>query len=103
MQACPGNVFLFAGREKKMAAYERIYMDDLPQRAIALWLYLSRRANKDGQCWPGINRIARELHMSRSTVKRAIDDLEASHWLTTEQRWRKNGASTTMLFTLHKQ
>ena len=86
-----------------MAAYERIYMDDLPQRAIALWLYLSRRANKEGQCWPGINRIARELHMRRSTVKRAIDDLEASHWLTTEQRWRSDGGSTSLMYTIRKE
>ena len=86
-----------------MAVYERIYMDDLPQRAIALWLYLSRRANKDGQCWPSINRIARELHMSRSTVKRAIDDLEARHWLITEERWRSDGGSTSLMYTIRKE
>ena len=85
-----------------MATYENIYLDDLPPRAITLWLYLSRRANKDNQCWPGINRIAAELHLSRSTIQRAIRDLEQAGWLVIEPRMRGNGSKTSHLYTLKK-
>ena len=83
-------------------SYETIYADDLPQRAIAVWHYLVRRSNKAGECWPSINRIARELHMSRTTVKRALDDLEQSGWLRRQHRWRENGALTSTLYTIKK-
>lgn len=39
-------------------------------------VYLYDRADKDGYCFPAINTIARDLSISRSTVKRAIYDLE---------------------------
>ncbi|MEG2957350.1 MAG: helix-turn-helix domain-containing protein, partial [Christensenellaceae bacterium] len=44
--------------------------------------------------------IARELKLSRSTVKRAIDDLEQSGWLTKEQLWRTKGGKSSNLYTL---
>ena len=50
-----------------------IYKTNLPHRAIAVYLYLESRANKDRICYPAIGTIARELHLSVSTVKRAID------------------------------
>ena len=53
-----------------------IYKTNLPHRAIAVYLYLESRANKDRICYPAIGTIARELHLSVSTVKRAITDLE---------------------------
>lgn len=43
---------------------------------MAVYLYLKDRANKEGTCYPAIGTIARELHLSVSTVKRAISDLE---------------------------
>lgn len=49
-----------------------IYKTNLPHRAIAVYLYLESRANKDRICYPAIGTIARELHLSVSTVKRAI-------------------------------
>lgn len=53
-----------------------IYKTNLPHRAIAVYLYLESRANKGRTCYPAIGTIARELHLSVSTVKRAITDLE---------------------------
>lgn len=32
-----------------------IYSTDLPHRAIAVYMYLRDRANKDGACFPAIN------------------------------------------------
>jgi len=61
-------------------------------------MYLHDRADKDGKCYPAIGTIARELKLSRSTVKRAITDLEQSGRLRKEQRWRENGGKSSNLY-----
>lgn len=83
-----------------MSYFSSIYAEELPHRAKAVYMYLKDRANKDGKCWPAIGTIARELHLSRRTVERAIVDLEKAGWLTKEQRWRTNGGKSSLLFTL---
>ena len=83
-----------------MNYFDSIYSDNLPSRAVAVYLYLVQRANSDGQCWPSERRIAMDLSMSKSTVKRAIDDLVKSRYIRVEQRYRKNGAKSSLLFTI---
>ena len=84
-----------------MTSKEEIYLDDIPSRAIMVWQYLCNRENKEHQCWPSINRMARELHLSRSTVKRALHDLTEAGRITAEPRHRLNGSDTSRLYTLH--
>jgi len=83
-----------------MNGYMSIYNDNLPSRAIAVYLYLVQRANSDGQCWPSERRIALDLSISKSTVKRAIADLKNGGYIKIEQRYRKSGAKSTLLFTV---
>jgi len=63
-------------------------------------MYLSDRCAKDGKCYPAIGTIARELKLSRSTVKRALADLEKSGRIRKEQRWRENGGKSSNLLYL---
>jgi HTH domain. len=65
-------------------------------------MYLHDRADKDGKCYPAIGTIARELKLSRSTVKRAIADLEQSGRLRKEQRWRENGGKSSNLYYIQQ-
>lgn len=65
-----------------------------------MYMYLKDRSDKSGQCYPAIGTIARELHLSRRTVERAIDDLTKAGFITKEQRWRKNGGKSSLLYTL---
>ena len=81
--------------------FESIYSDNLPSRAVAVYMYLVQRANSDGQCWPSERRIALDLSISKSTVKRAIADLVKSGYIRTEQRYRKTGAKSSLLFTVN--
>lgn len=83
-----------------MAYDRRIYEADLPHRAIAVYLYLQDRADKEGTCCPAIGTIARELHLSVSTVKRAIHDLEDKGFICKKQRWRENGGRSSLLFEI---
>ena len=55
-----------------MGYFNSIYASDLPHRARAVYMYLKDRTDKDGVCWPSIRTIARELHLSRATVQRAL-------------------------------
>ena len=77
-----------------------IYKTNLPHRAIAVYLYLESRVNKDRTCYPAIGTIARELHLSVSTVKRAITDLEREGFIRKKQRWRDNGGRSRLLYEI---
>ena len=71
-----------------MTDLKRIYQSDLPSRAIAVYLYLRGRANREGVCWPAIPTMARELKMSESTIRRALRDLVREGFLVIEERQR---------------
>ena len=65
-----------------MSYFDTIYADTfLPHRAIPVYMYLKDRSGSTGSCWPGIKTIAKDLNLSRSTVKRALTDLEQHGYL----------------------
>ena len=84
-----------------MAYYDSIYQDqELGPRAKAVYIFLKDHADKDGACWPGINTIAAGVSLSRSTVKRALDDLVQAGLVVKERRWRGNGSLTSNLYLI---
>ena len=83
-----------------MVHFTSVYKFGLPHRAKSVYMYLYDRANKDGKCYPAIGTIARELCLSKSTVKRALADLEKGGYLWKEQRWRENGGKSSNLYFL---
>lgn len=85
-----------------MGRLDFLYRMELPHRAVAVYLYLYDRANWDGECWPSIPTIARELKLSESTVRRAIQDLKKAELLVTEQRYRARGGKSSLLFQTRK-
>ena len=78
-----------------MTDLKKLYQSDLPNRAIAVYLYLRGRANREGVCWPAIPTIARELKMSESTIRRALRDLVQEGFLVVEKRKRSSGADSS--------
>ncbi|MBR0596433.1 helix-turn-helix domain-containing protein [Sinanaerobacter chloroacetimidivorans] len=83
-----------------MGYFSEIYAADLPHRAKVVYMYLKDRSNQQGQCYPAIGTIARELNLSRRTVERAIADLTQAGLLIKKQRWRDNGGKSSLLYTL---
>lgn len=83
-----------------MGYFFKIYGEDLPHRAKTVYMYLKDRSDQNGQCYPAIGTIAKELHLSRRTVERAITDLVRAGLLKKEQRWRENGGRSSLLYTL---
>ena len=86
-----------------MAYFTSVYNSELPHRAKSVYMYLHDRADRDGKCYQAIGTIARELNLSRSTVKRALTDLEIQGYLRKEQRWRENGGKSSNLYFLIAQ
>ena len=86
-----------------MSYFGTIYADaELPSRARAVYMYLRDRADSEGKCWPGIKTIASDMRLSRSTVKRALTDLEQHGYLQKIPRYRDNGSSTSNLYSVQE-
>lgn len=83
-----------------MGRLDKIYQLELPHRAVAVYCYLYERANKEGECWPAIPTIAREIKLSEATVRRAIKDLKRARVIEAEQRYRTKGGKSSLLFRI---
>jgi predicted transcriptional regulator len=63
-------------------------------------MYLKNRASKDKTCFPAVGTIAADLKLSKSTVGRALADLEKAGLLKRQARWRKKGGRSSNLYQL---
>lgn len=81
-----------------MSYFRNIYTaspDELPHRARAVYMYLKDRTGTKSDCWPAVNTIAKDMDLSRSTVKRALHDLVRAGLVEKESRFRENGSRTS--------
>ena len=83
-----------------MGSLSFLYRTELPHRAKLVYLYLHDRVDKDGKAWPGLNTVTADLSLSRSTVKRAIRDLEQAGLLKKQPHHRENGSTTSNRYYL---
>lgn len=86
-----------------MGRLDFLYRMDLSHRAVSVYIYLYDRANKNGECWPAIPTIAKELMLSQSTIRRALNDLRKAGLITTEQRYREKGGKSSLLYKIQKR
>ncbi|MFD1673671.1 helix-turn-helix domain-containing protein [Alicyclobacillus fodiniaquatilis] len=78
-----------------------IYEMQIGGHAKAVYVYLCRRADSEGQSFPGYGTIAGEVGFSRSTVQRAVNELINAGLLLKEVRGRKeNGEFYPNLYTV---
>lgn len=83
--------------ELKKQAYE----SSLKSRALSVLIYLIDRSNKDLTCFPAISTMAEQLHISVSTVKRALHELVQAGFIKKNVRYReKNRGQTSNLYIL---
>lgn len=83
--------------ELKKQAYE----SNLKSRALSVLIYLIDRSNKDLTCFPAIPTMAEQLHISVSTVKRALHELVQAGFIKKNVRYReKNRGQTSNLYIL---
>lgn len=83
-----------------MGRLDKLYRAEVPNRAKLVYLYLYDHMDKERKAWPGIKTIATDLSLSRSTVKRAIRDLEKAALIRKESHYRENGSATSNRYYL---
>ncbi len=80
---------------------QRAYQSPLKSRALQVLLYLIDRSDKEHTCFPAVPTIARQLHISVSTVKRAMRELVEEGYVKKESRFREgNRGQTSNLYFL---
>ena len=87
-----------------MGRHDFLYQNhDLSHRALAVYLYLEDRANKEGECWPSLKTMAKELKLSQSTIRRAVRDLKEANLIATWQRYRPNGGKSSLRYKIKRE
>ena len=71
----------------------RIYDLGLSHKAVSVYCYLANRADKNGECFPAIRRIAEDLNLSKSTIYRAFNELEERGLLERKARYHTRAHS----------
>ena len=84
-----------------MSYFSEIYGDpELSARAKQVLVYLHDRANKDVESWYAINTMAKDLSLSRSTIKRALAELIRQGRVEKQVRFRENGGCSSNYYQL---
>ena len=70
--------------------YDQIVADpELSRAAIAVaWRLVNHINDKTGECFPSLERLARQLNIHKRTVRRGVDQLIAAGWFTKKRRGR---------------
>ncbi len=51
--------------------FDTIWADDLPSRAVTVYMYLRSRADREGKCFPSVRTISRAAQKSRRDTARS--------------------------------
>lgn len=78
----------------------RIYDLGLSHKAVSVYCYLANRADKNGECFPAIRRIAEDLNLSKSTIYRAFNELEERNLLERKARYHTQGGQRSSLYKI---
>lgn len=68
---------------------DTVYSANVSGYAKAVCVYLFRRADKLGRCFPSLTTIAKEVGFSLSTIRRAIEELVSAKLIEKDNRKRK--------------
>ncbi|GAB6108402.1 helix-turn-helix domain-containing protein [Fusibacter bizertensis] len=86
---------------KQAELKKQAYTSHLKSRALSVLIYLIDRSNKDLSCFPAIPTMAEQLHISVSTVKRALKELADAGYIQKEARFReRNRGQSSNLYIL---
>ena len=84
-----------------MSYFDEIYGDpELSAKAKQVLVYLYDRANQNGESWYAIGTMAKDLSISRSTIKRALAELIRQGRVVKRARFRENMGCTSNCYRL---
>lgn len=85
---------------KKLILPRRIYDLGLSHKAVSVYCYLANCADRKGECFPSVRRIAEDLKVSRATVFRAFNELEKNELLERFPRHHIQGGRRSSLYKI---
>lgn len=86
---------------KQAELKKQAYDGGLKSRALSVLIYLIDRSDRELTCFPAIPTMAGQLHISESTVKRALRELVETGYIKKDSRFRENNrGQTSNLYTL---
>ncbi len=74
---------------------------DLNNYELLVYIALLNRANREGECWPGLATLQRDARASRNTVIKTIKALEDRGLVSVSRRRRADGSSESNLYRVH--
>lgn len=78
----------------------RQHGEELGTRGVTVYAALASYANQHNTAYPSLGSLADLLGISKTTVRKAINDLVDLDWIGYKERTRNNGAKTTHRFYL---
>ena len=102
-RACPPEQLSYTekGGNHAMSYFSEVYGDpELSAKAKLVLVYLHDRANKDGKSWYAIATMAKDLSISRSTIKRALAELIHQGRVEKQARFRENRGCTSNCYQI---
>ena len=87
---------------EKFEIKNMLYKVNIKSRALSVILYLVDRANKDLVCFPSIKTISKDLNISVSTTKRALNSLVETGFIEKIERFLDTtGKQTSNLYIIN--
>lgn len=78
----------------------RIYDLPISHKAVSVYCYLANCADRNGECFPSVRTIAEDLKLSRTTVFRVFNELEANGLLERLPRHHVQGGRRSSLYKI---
>lgn len=97
MRSSPGQTIPFPNWYSDA---DKVFGSNLSAYAMLVRLYLAKCADKDGKACPSLNTIAKNCNISRPTVIKAIQELEAKGWISKELRQFEEGNFASSMYQL---
>ena len=85
---------------KKLILPRRIYDLGLSHKAVSVYCYLANCADRKGECFTSVRRIAEDLKVSKATVFRAFNELETNGLLERFPRHHVQGGRRSSLYKI---
>lgn len=92
------NVHAAPRKIEDLSIFRRIILDKrISHGAHRLWCYLRDRKNANGQSWPDVRTISKDLGCKTSSITRWIGELQITSWLGVERVGQKHNHKYTIL------
>ncbi|TXH51271.1 MAG: helix-turn-helix domain-containing protein [Desulfurellales bacterium] len=84
-----------------MVPDELIRDRDVSGNEVRVWALLARYGGTADRAYPGHKRLARDLGLAESSIRKMISGLEAAGWRRAENRFASDGRQITNKYVLN--